>query len=252
MSPSGQVWKIGIEIDDTPYLVDSEGNKAVWLDPLGNVLKQFQMSGGGCIEYTERFNSFEDLPTPPVLISGTVPEALYYEESINRDVRAVYTQGAWRRELLAEEILPTYDPIPHGIGDVWFSFLTQAETDALYGPNKCVIVDGRAIGGSTLAGIKSWTNIPDGRDAYLRAKLNGRSDGFQTLGELPIGVTLSHQFQDHIHLSLARSALFPQSGSSTFCWVGGIYVATTGADSGNAGSETRPNTMIVNMYTRIS
>lgn len=252
-SPNGAVWKLGITVDDEPYLEDSFGNKFILRNDLGAVLKQINESLTGVVEQTMFYTDPSLLPSPPESVVGTVPTAFCYVPLIDRICQFIYTNGQWRRQLLAEELQSN---VPYGIGDLISSMLDQSNMDTLYGAGKVVLADGRSCLGSAYQSLTGRGNVPDARSTVLRAKNNSRSDGFANPnGEKSLGSNQMDMFQDHEHsyqggddfiVTVPSSNRVPHSDNP------GTNGTTYGAVTGNPGAETAPKTTTVNIFIRIN
>lgn len=117
-------------------------------------------------------------------------------------------------------ILDKLDPV----GSYKWSDLTEAQFQAELptSAQEWVIADGRSVIGSRYATIRGVTNIPDRRGHYIRAKNNGRVDGFEDpSGDLPIGSYEDDRVRAHNHVWSNYDGGF-SSSQKTFNTVGNI------------------------------
>jgi hypothetical protein len=162
------------------------------------------------------------------------------------------------------------------VGDVVDSVLDEATLQSLRGSG-WVLMDGRDITGSTLADLTGWTNLPDARGQFRRAKNNGRSDGKENPdGDLALGqfqqdqqetVAVSHNHRWH-YIS-GNSRTYTSSGSvQNFSFQGpngnAAISATASVDDrintnaytsnesgASTNNETRVKNITINTYIRI-
>lgn len=160
------------------------------------------------------------------------------------------------------------------VGDVVHSVLTEAQFQAIRGPN-WVLCDGRDVSGSRLATLTGNNLLPDVRGQHLRGKNNGRSDGEENpSGDLNIGIQESDQMQSHFHnwnstnhLSQTDAYTTPinyltgdstngGSGPPTATFQNQNYVDSPKTDPGvgavKKGTETRVKAVTVNMFIKIN
>jgi hypothetical protein len=174
------------------------------------------------------------------------------------------------------------------VGDVVDSVLDEATMQSIRGPN-WVLMDGRNIEGTQLAAITGWTNLPDARGLFRRAKNNGRDDGNENpAGEENIGAFeddstkrpntnfTTNSTGDHRHHIAAnindnttddhlgggnQLKRASNSGDARYVTQGSSTDATTGRTSqvgnhshsitGGGDDETRPKNITVNTYIKI-
>lgn len=147
------------------------------------------------------------------------------------------------------------------IGQSIESMLTEAQHQALYGSG-WVLEDGRDVTGSLYHQITGFTNVPDSRGLFVRAKNNGRSDGNQNpAGDLALGAFQNDAFQGHDHGIRTDSANLALGGWNTW----GINAsAGTRSDvvegpvsdgvngTPRIANETRPKSITKNKFIKIN
>jgi hypothetical protein len=157
------------------------------------------------------------------------------------------------------------------LGEIRQSILSSVSFQKLYG-QEWVLMDGRNIEESDLYREKLWANkeIPDARGIYLRGNNGDREDKGVPKGEtFEVGDYLgdligSHKHDDHGHhhgsnftvpTSHGEGGASPGRGSGGGSGSQGLNGTTTAGHANisyTGGSETRPRSIIVNIFIKIN
>lgn len=154
------------------------------------------------------------------------------------------------------------------VGSYCFSALTEAQFQAEAGP-EWVLCDGRSAAGSRYNAITGASNIPDGRSMQLKAKMNGRADAFADPdGETALGTQQAdrNKYHDHGYTDpghVHTENLFTQTGGfGGFGPPAGSNLVEATSDSamtgitfnadGSAGEDSRPNSLIANLFFKMN
>lgn len=154
------------------------------------------------------------------------------------------------------------------VGSYMYSALTEAQFQAEAGA-EWVLCDGRTAAGTRYNAITGASNIPDARSMILKGKMNGRADAFADPdGETALGTQQAdrnkfhdHGFNDpgHTHALNMFTAtggfggFGPPAGSNLTA--GTANSNTTGitfSADGSSGEDSRPNSLIANLFFKIN
>lgn len=131
------------------------------------------------------------------------------------------------------------------IGDVVMSVLNEAQFQAERGTG-WVLMDGRSVIGSEYETVTGNSNIPDARGRYLRMQDHGA--GVNPAGNITPGNTQADENASHQHI--VSGFQFGGGPNTGLIWGNGGSGATF-VTSASGGAETRPRTIIVNVFIRI-
>src|SRR6266540_3115535 len=102
------------------------------------------------------------------------------------------------------------------LGEIRYSILTPEQFQSLYGKG-WILMDGSSIIGSDLEKTFNWTEVPDARGLFLRAKNNGRSDGRENQnGDLKLGQFQEDTLRSHNHIGLFINGIAGQWGQACY------------------------------------
>ncbi len=129
------------------------------------------------------------------------------------------------------------------LGTIIWQMLPQSEIDSILGSNKLVVCDGRNVVGTLLHTTFGFTNIPDLRGRFLRAK--SLTSGNNPDGDLAVGSYTADKFKSHTHSYQATN----DNGGGTD---EGFLSYGTGNTNATGGNETAPKAVHLYAYIRIN
>lgn len=193
-------------------------------------------------------------------INGLIDYKTATDSRLNTDESNISTLTT-RLNALVANFLP--------VGSVMHSLLTEGQfqsimTDAGFASGSWILADGRNVAGSIYEHLTGISTVPDMRGRFLRAKNNGTS--VNPYGDLPLGSLEDYRVRDHKHsldLSNAASSVTNIRKYQVAPLTGGVEVANFDALSNNtdtvlsptsvnAGLETAPSSVTVNLFIRIN
>lgn len=179
---------------------------------------------------------------------GTFLSYLYFDSSrvvrASNETRSKNVAVGYFIRYAAKLAIVDYTPV----GTIIHSMLTEAQLQAQKGTG-WILMDGRSVAGSAYQSITGFSTIPDARGSVLRAKNNGRADGFQNPdGDSALGTFQNDAFKAHVHTSTTTSAgaLGYAPGANPTMKGGSDLVSSTGD------SETRMKNITVNVFIKIN
>lgn len=182
------------------------------------------------IPYVDQFESIED--------------AFNY---LAKELNAARTNNA--SSALTDSNSADYTGMP--VGSVVHSMLTLSQFQAQAGSG-WVLSDGSSCSGTSYEAITGFSNLPDMRGRFLRAKSHG--SGNNPDGDLSLGAYSSDKLGSHSHnLIQNTTASLSLNGGSTAYWTPQSGGSSTGGIVVSSGSnETAPKSITVNIFIRIN
>jgi hypothetical protein len=137
------------------------------------------------------------------------------------------------------------------IGEIRYSLLTQEQFQEIYGP-EWILLNGSSITTTDLHRNFGWSNVPDARGLFLRAKQNGRFDNLGNPdGDLTLGTYQRDAFESHAHTH--ATVQLPSSNTGAIAKGTGITITNNDRTTAHTGAnETRPRSITVNVFIKVS
>lgn len=229
--------------------LDCSSSRVGFCDNTGKPVQMwFRDSSNNVYESLNYYDSWDDLPEDPSLVSGGIGVSWFKNDL------GTYQQTFFNPDTREWSGGPnTPDMVDSGmLADVVTSMLTEAQFQTLRG-SKWVLADGRSVTGSDYHSLTGKTSIPDMRGQFLRGKNNGRNDGNENPdGDLNLGEFQTDEVGPHVHEYL--DYYLRKSPDANYGNVNdeGQLRADTRDTEANDGLETRPKNITVNYFIKIN